>query len=196
MPSLIPSPSQPVATGEKPLAEVVVEGELSPFEHEALYRLLRKSFKVEQPSYRELSDEDLATRVNVVFHHPYSRTIFTDVLQEDWRDLKELFKQVTYRRGRAGAAFTLTFIAPETRIIFKSGALGEKELGSALDQVGHLTMIIAQMLRPEKMDRPFRIVETFYDKKSDRWHEFQAFGSTDEKYVFDETLSRWVPAVK
>jgi len=72
MPSLIPSPSQPVATGEKPLAEVVVEGELSPFEHEALYRLLRKSFKVEQPSYRELSDEDLATRVNVVFHHPYS----------------------------------------------------------------------------------------------------------------------------
>ena len=57
MPSLIPS--QPVATGEKPLAEVVVEGELSPFEHEALYRLLRKSFKVEQPSYRELSDEEL-----------------------------------------------------------------------------------------------------------------------------------------
>src|SRR5438034_6071745 len=194
MPSLIPS--QPLATGEKPQAEVVVEGELSPFEHEALYRLIRKSFRLEQPSYRELSDEDLATRVNVVFHHPYSRTIFTDVLQEDWRDLKELFKQITYRRGRAGAAFTLTFIAPETRISFKSGALGEKELGSALDQVGHLTMIIAQMLRPEKMDKPVEKIETVYDKKSDRWHEFQATSSADEKYDFDETLSRWVPAVK
>src|SRR5437667_3493720 len=194
MRSLIPS--QPVATGEKPLVEVVVEGELSPFEHEALYRLRRKSFRLEQPSYRELLDEDLATRVNVVFHHPYSRTIFTDVVQEDWRDLKELFKQVTYRRGRAGAAFTLTFIAPETRITFKSGALGEKELGSALDQVGHLTMIIAQMLRPEKMDRSVSKIETVYDKRSDRWHEFQASSSTDEKYVFEETLSRWVPAVK
>ena len=189
-------PRQPLASGEKPLAEVVVEGELSPFEHEALYRLLRKSFRLEQPSYRELSDEDLATRVNVVFHHPYSRTIFTDVLQEDWRDLKELFKQVTYRRGRAGAAFTLTFIASETRIIFKSGALGEKELGSALDQVGHLTMIVAQMLRPDRMDKPVEKIETKYDKRSDRWHEFQASSSTDEKYVFDETLSRWVPAVK
>src|SRR6266571_7696805 len=117
MPSLIPS--QPLASGEKPLAEVVVEGELSPFEHEALYRILRKSFRLEQPSYRELPDEDLATRVNVVFHHPYSRTIFTDVLQEDWRELKELFKQVAYRRGRAGAAFNITFIAPATRITFK-----------------------------------------------------------------------------
>src|SRR6266702_6229060 len=168
MPSLIPS--QPLATGEKPLAEVVVEGELSPFEHEALYRLLRKSFRLEQPSYRELSDEDLATRVNVVFYHPYSRTIFTDVLQEDWRDLKELFKQVTYRRGRAGAAFTLTFIAPETRITFKSGALGEKELGSALDQIGHLTAIVAQMLRPDKMDKPIEKVESTYDIRADRWH--------------------------
>jgi len=189
-------PRQPLASGEKPLAEVVVEGELSPFEHEALYRLLRKSFRLEQPSYRELSDEDLATRVNVVFHHPYSRTIFTDILQEAWRDLKELFKQITYRRGRAGAAFTLTFIAPETRIIFKSGALGEKELGSALDQVGHLTMIVAQMLRPDRMDKPVEKIETKYDKRSDRWHEFQASSSTDEKYVFDETLSRWIPAVK
>src|SRR5437867_10941515 len=104
MPSLIPS--QPVASGEKPLAEVVVDGELSPFEHEALYRLLRKSFKVEQPSYRELSDDDLATRVNVVFYHRYSRTIFTDVLQEHWRDVNELFKHITYRRGRVVAAFT------------------------------------------------------------------------------------------
>ena len=173
-----------------------MEGELSPFEHEALYRLLRKSFRLEQPSYRELSDEDLATRVNVVFHHPYSRTIFTDVLQENWGDLKELFKQVTYRRGRAGAAFTLTFIAPETQIIFNSGALGEKELGSALDQVGHLTMIVAQMLRPDRMDKPVEKIETKYDKRSDRWHEFQASSSTDEKYVFDETLSRWIPAVK
>ncbi len=196
MPSLIPSPSQPVATGEKPLAEVVVEGELSPFEHEALYRLLRKSFRLEQPSYKELSDEDLATRVNVVFYHPYSRTIFTDVLQENWRDLKELFKQITYRRGRAGAAFTLTFIAPEIRIIFRSGALSEKELGSALDQVGHLTMIVSHMLRPDKMDKPVEKIETVYDKRSDRWHEFQASSSTDERYVFDETLSRWVPAAK
>src|SRR6059036_4035367 len=175
MPSLIPS--QPVATGEKPLAEVVVEGELSPFEHEALYRLLRKSFKVEQPSYRELSDEDLAARVNVVFHYPYSRTIFTDVLQENWRDFKELFKQITYRRGRAGAAFTLTFIAPEIRIIFRSGALSEKDLGSALDQVGHLTMIVSHMLRPDKMDKPVEKIFFFYDK------------ATTEFYTTYDTLS-------
>jgi hypothetical protein len=173
-----------------------VEGELSPFEHEALYRILRKSFRVEHPSYTELANEDLATRVNVIFNHPYSKTIFTEVLQENWRDLKELFKQVTHRRGRAGAAFTLTFNTPETRITFKSGPLDEKELGSALDQVGHLTTIVGQMLRPETMDKPIEKIETTYDKKSDRWDQFHASNSNGKKYVFNEASFHWVPVVK
>src|SRR6267143_1258855 len=87
MPSL--TAREAVTVPEKPLAEVLVEGELSPFEHEALYRILRKGFKLEHPSYTELVDEDLATRINVTFHYPYITTIFTDVLQENWRDLKE-----------------------------------------------------------------------------------------------------------
>src|SRR2546430_15647630 len=69
MPSL--TSREAVAVQEKPLAEVLVEGELSPFEDEALYRILRRTFRVEHPSYAELSDEDLATRVNVTFHYPY-----------------------------------------------------------------------------------------------------------------------------
>ncbi|HET7405249.1 MAG TPA: hypothetical protein VFJ63_03945, partial [Candidatus Bathyarchaeia archaeon] len=87
-------PGQPITASEKPLAEVLVEGELSPFEDEAIYRILRKNFRVQHPSYFHLQDEQLATRVSVVFHYPYSTTIFTDLLQEGWRDLKELFKQV------------------------------------------------------------------------------------------------------
>jgi hypothetical protein len=54
-----------VLVPEKPLAEVLVEGELSPFEHETLYRILRRGFRLEHPSYTQLLDEDLATRVNV-----------------------------------------------------------------------------------------------------------------------------------
>jgi hypothetical protein len=30
----------------KPFAEILVEGELSPFEHEALYKLLKKHFRL------------------------------------------------------------------------------------------------------------------------------------------------------
>src|SRR2546422_1619759 len=78
----------------KPTVEVLVEGELSPFEHEALYQLLKKTFSVEHPSYVELSDENLATRVNIVFHHPYTSELFNSVLQENWRDLKEILRQV------------------------------------------------------------------------------------------------------
>ena len=191
MPSL--TPSQQVAAEQKPLAEVVVEGELSPFEDEALYRILRKSFQLEHPTYTELQDEDLATRVNLTLHHPYARTVFTDVLQENWRDLKELFKQVTHRRGRAGAAFTFRFVASEGQLVFKSGALAEKELGSALDQIGHLTGIVGQMMRPEIMEKPIKRVETVFDKKSDRWHKFQGYTTTNQNYVFDETAFRWVP---
>jgi hypothetical protein len=192
MPSL--TAREAVTVPEKPLAEVLVEGELSPFEHEALYRILRKSFSLEHPSYVALIDEDLATRVNVTFHYPYVTTIFTDVLRGNWRDLKELLRQVRYRRGKAGAAVTLTFIGDNRRLVFKSGVLEEKELSSALDQLGHLTGILGQMLGPGTMEEPLELVEAHYDKKSDRWHEFKGFGSSDrnERYVFDESVFRWV----
>src|SRR5437667_9759841 len=104
MPSL--STREAVTVPEKPLAEVLVEGELSPFEHEVLYRILRKGFRLEHPSYTELLDEDLATRVNITVHYPYVTTIFTDVLQENERELKDILSQVRYRRGKAGAAVT------------------------------------------------------------------------------------------
>ena len=192
MPSL--TIREAVTVPEKPLADVLVEGELSPFEHETLYRILRKGFRLEHPSYVELLDEDLATRVNVTFHYPYVATIFTDVLRENWRDLKELLRQVRYRRGKAGAAFTLSFIGDGRRLVFKSGVLEEKELSSALDQIGHLTGILAQILRPETMEKPLQLVEAHYDRKSDRWHEFKGFDSLDQKqsYVFDESIFRWV----
>ena len=176
----------------RPIAEILVAGELSPFEHEALYKLLKKHFRLEQPSYSELLDETIGTRVNIVFHHPYERGFFTSVFQENWRDLKDLFKQIRYRRGRAGAAFTLTFLDEKIRLVFSSGLLRDEELGSAMDQIGHLTGIFGQMMRPETMAEPLERVETSYDRKTDRWQGFRAVGLTDKKeYVFDETLFRW-----
>ena len=179
--------------GSKPLVEVLVEGELSPFEHEALYQILKKRFRLEQPSYVEFPDEDLATRINLVFHHPYNSDLFTSVLQVSWRDLKDLIKQIRHRRGRAGAAFNLTFIGRETRLVFRSGTLGHEEMSSALDQVGHLTGLIHQMVRPETMSEPLGLIECSFDKVSDRWHDFRGFSLADEKkvYRFSETEFRW-----
>src|SRR5947209_13874070 len=135
----------------RPIAEVLVEGELSPFEHEALYKLLKKHFRLEQPAYSELLDETIGTRVNIIFHNAYERSFFTETLQDDWRGLKELFKQIRYRRGRLGAAFTMTFIDQKMRLVFSLGLSGDEELGSAMDQIGHLTGIVGQMMRSEIM---------------------------------------------
>src|SRR5438046_9739810 len=192
MPSL--TAREAVTVSEKPLAEVLIEGELSAFEHEAFYRMLRKRLQLEHPSYTERVDADLATRVNVTFHYPYVTTIFTDVLQENWRDLKELLRQIRYRRGKAGAAVTLSFLGEKNKLVFKSGVLEEKELSSALDQIGHLTGILGQMLRPETVDKPLELVEAVNDKKADRWHEFKGFASADQNqsYVFDESVFRWI----
>ncbi|TMI54930.1 hypothetical protein E6H18_10370 [Candidatus Bathyarchaeota archaeon] len=176
----------------KPAAEVLIEGELSPFEHEALYKLLKKHFRLEQPSYSDLLDETVGTRVNIVFHHPYERSFFTDILQDDWRGLKELFKQISYRRGRLGSAFTLTFIDQKARLVFSLGLLKDEELGSAMDQIGHLTGIIAQMMRPETMTEPLERVEASYDLSTDRWQNFRGVGLNDQReYFFDESLFRW-----
>src|SRR5712664_1032387 len=181
----------PSMDNSKPAAEVLIEGELSPFEHEALYKLLKKHFRLEQPVYSEILDEEIGTRVNLTFHHPYERGFFVDIFREDWRGLKELFKQIRYRRGRLGAAFTLTFI-DKVSLVFSLGLLGDAELASALDQLSHLTGIVVQMMRPETMVDPLERVQGSYDRKSDRWQGFQGVGSTDKKrYVFDESSFRW-----
>jgi len=52
----------------RPSAEILVEGELSPFEHEALYKLLKKHVRLGQPVYSELVDETIGTHVNIIFH--------------------------------------------------------------------------------------------------------------------------------
>src|SRR6266704_5382447 len=189
--SNVSSKNAPLVAG-KPIAEILVEGELSPFEHEALYKLLKKHFRLEQPSYSELLDETIGTRLNIIFHHPDDRSFFVSVFQEDWRDLKELFKQIRYRRGRLGAAFTLTFVDEKVRLTFSSGVLDDEELGSAMDQIAHLTSIVGQMLRSETMAEPLGQVETWYDRRSDRWQGFRGVGLSDRKeYVFDEPLFRW-----
>jgi hypothetical protein len=176
----------------KPVAEVVVEGELSPFEHEALYKLLKKHFRLEQPAYSDLLDETVGTRVNIIFHHPYDRSFFANVFQEDWRSLKDLFKQIRYRRGRLGAAFKLTFAEEKIRLIFCSGLLGDEELGSAMDQIGHLTGIVGQMMGPAAMVEPLGHVEMLYDRTSDRWQGLRGVGLNDQReYVFDESAFRW-----
>ena len=184
--------SVPSMDTNDPIAEILVEGELSPFEHEALYKLIRKHFRVEQPAYSEMLDDAIGTRVNIIFHHSYKLSFFTDIFQHDWRGLKDLFKQIRYRRGRLGAAFTLTFAEEGVRLIFSLGVLGDEELGSAMDQIGHLTGIVGQMMRPETMVEPLGQVETSYDRKADRWQGFRGLGLTGKReYVFDESLFRW-----
>ena len=180
----------------KPVAEVLVEGELSPFEHEALFQLLKKSFSIAQPSYVELLDEHLATRVNITFHHPYNTSFFSQILQENWRDLKDLLKEVRHRRGRAGAAFNLAFVDKGSRLVFKSGLLGPEEMSSAIDQVGHLTGIVGEMTGLWKMEEALGMIECMFDQKSDRWHNFRAWALSNDKteYSFDDSSFKWTRA--
>jgi hypothetical protein len=180
------------SNSSKPRAEVLVEGELSPFEHEALYQLLRKHFRLEHPVYKELEDETIGTRLNLTFQHAYDREFFTEVFQNGWRALKDLFKQISYRRGRLGASFNLSFSNQKYRLTFSTGQLDDQALGSAMDQIAHLTGVIGQMFRPETMSEFLGQVGAVYDKRSDRWQDFRGIGLMDKReYVFDEPTFRW-----
>jgi hypothetical protein len=181
---------------EKPIAEVLVEGELSPFEHEALYQLLRKHFTVSQPTYVELPDENLATRINVTFHHAYDARFFTEVFQQNWRDLKNIFREVRHRRGRAGAAFALAFVDKEMQLVFRLGFLDTEEMSSAIDQIGHLTSIINMIAGLWDLDGRLGRIECSFDGRSDRWQNYRGYVLSNDREVFrfDDTSSKWVRA--
>jgi len=187
---LLPSP--PATTTETPPAEVLVEGELSPFEDEKIYRILREKFKVQHPTYSHLEDEQIATRVNIIFHYSYSIAFFNEIFQEGWRELKEILKEIKHRRGHAGAGYTLTFKDDETRVIFTSGVLEDREYNSSIDQVSYLTSIFQQMLRPDVIEKPLATVETMFDMRSDRWDRFRGITQSNEQYVFDGAKFLWV----
>ena len=176
---------------DKPAAEIIVEGELSPFEHEALYQLLRKHFLVKHPSYSDQEDGNVGTRVGLIFHHSYNREFFTGILQKDWGRLKDLFKQINYRRGRLGASFSLSFSDQKPGLEFSTGQLDDQGLGSAMDQLAHLTGVIGQMLRRETMNEPLEQVQIFFDGRGDRWSDLRATDAGMKSYVFDERLFRW-----
>ena len=131
--------------------------------------------------------------MNITFHHAYSAVFFTQVFRENWRDLKGLLREIRHRRGRAGAAFNLTFIDKDARLVFRSGLLDSEEMSSAIDQVGHLTSIINRITGLWEIVEPFRLIECSFDKGSDRWHNFIAFTLSDEKrvYIFDDEISKW-----
>ncbi len=190
---LTPSAGMDVAVRqEKPLAEVLVEGELSPFEHEALYQLLKKRFAVSQPTYVELSDENLATRINITFHHPYTSSFFTQVFQENWHDLKGIIKEVRHRRGRAGATFNLIFVDKEMRIVFKLGSLNPEETSSAIDQVAYLTGIVKRMAGLWSVDEPLGRIECAFDGGSDRWQDYRGYALSDRAvFGFDDDSLKW-----
>jgi len=179
-------------TTEKPRAEFQVEGELSPFEHERIFQILKKRFRVSEPSYLDLPDENLVTRVSITFYHPYDLSFFSEILTDGWRDLKGILKEIRHRRGGAGAAFNLIFTHEKTRLIFKTGLLDSEQNDSALDQVGHLTSIVAKTTQSLNLNVPIDRFECTFDGKTDRWNDFRAFpGSADRSFRFDDEKSVW-----
>src|SRR5437867_7406925 len=57
-----------------------------------------------------------------------------------------------------------------------------------MNQIGHLTGIIGQMVRPETMVEHLKQVETSYDQKTDRWPGFRdvIIGNSRDNF-------RWTP---
>lgn len=179
-------------TRVKPSAEVQVEGELSPFEHERIFQILKKRFNVPQPNYVELPDENLATRVTIIFKHQYDSSFFTQVIMGGWRDLKNILKEVRHRRGGAGAAFNLVFQENSARLVFKIGLLDSDQVSSALDQIGHLTSIVKKIVDSWTAKEPLARFECIFDGSSDSYHEFRGYGFSGRPSLrFDDENFTW-----
>ncbi len=176
----------------RPRAEILVEGELSPFEHETIFQILKKTFAVSQPSYIELPDEDLATRVTITFQHSYDSSFFNQVFVDGWRDLKSILKEVRYRRGGAGAAFNIAFNHNSFILVFKIGLLDSDRVSSALEQVGYLTSIIKKITDSWMQAEPLAGLECFFDESSDRYRGFRGYGLSGQPSLkFDEEKFTW-----
>lgn len=142
---------------------------VSPFEIETIYNILSKFARVDE---KELADElEYVSLLNIDFPVPYDEYFFQLLGFDNWKKIKDLFKEMKRRRGRKGLKIILSFSGVPTdtnsRLMFSlSNDIGP-QFEYAVEKIEHMMDSIHIQIRNLETKR--KVASYSYDAIAMKW---------------------------
>jgi hypothetical protein len=161
---------------------------LSIGEIEILFNMLRDPFEVAE-KVEECPEEGFVSAVSLFIPLPYDNNFFKTFGMDRWDQIKEVLKNLKWRRGKKSVKLVLRF-GREPVISFTIHAERDKLFAKALDTIEYLMDVI--LLQIDTKNLPPNIVEVRYefDENDYRWYPSMAIGDREFYYVNNEWKAR------
>lgn len=158
---------------------------LSPGEVETLFNMLRDPFDVSEEAI-EAIDESYVSMISMDLPIPYEKNFFKTFGMDRWENVKELLKNIKWRRGKKSIQLSLLFNGSPA-VKFSLDTDDNKTFGKALDTIEYLMDIILFQIDSKRLPSDVSEVSYAFDTENFRWYPVQATGSKAEyRYVNDE----------
>jgi len=158
---------------------------LSQAEVETIFNMLREPFEVADEEIRGV-DERYVSMISIDLPLAYEKDFFRKFGMDRWERIKELLKNLKWRRGKRSVQLTLRFNG-STSVAFSLNTADDKTFGKALETVEYLMDIILLQIDPKRLPPGVAEVSYAFDGQDFRWQPLGATGGNMAyRYVNDE----------
>lgn len=160
---------------------------LSIGEIEILFNMLRNPFDVIEEA---VEDNDLTNVSSVAMELPiaYGKNSFKMFGMERWENIKEVLKNLKYRRGKKDVKLSLKFNGSPA-VVFSVNTDDNKAFGKALETIEYFMDIILFQIDSRRLPHDVREVSYVFNIEDFRWFPVKAT-SKDAEYSY--VKEEWV----
>jgi len=159
---------------------------LSLGEIEILFNMLSNPFDVSEEAVDV--DEGYVSMISIDLPIAYTRDFFKTFGMDRWESIKEVLKNIKWRRGKKELQLSLRFNGKPI-VAFSFDTDEDKTFGKALDTIEYLMDVILFQTDPKRLPSEVSEVSYGFDKENFRWYPSKAV-SNNAEYRFSN--DEWV----
>ena len=160
---------------------------LSIGEVEILFNMLSNPFDVSEEAVEDI-DESHVSNISMELPMEYGKNFFKVFGIERWESIKEVLKNVKWRRGKRSVKLSLRFNGSPT-VTFSLDTDDNKTFGKALETIEYLMDIILFQLDSKRLPSDVSEVGYTFDGEDFRWYPTKAIG---RNAVYRYVNEQWV----
>ncbi|MEM2761037.1 MAG: hypothetical protein QXU32_06310 [Nitrososphaerales archaeon] len=161
---------------------------LSSGEIEILFNMLHDPFDVKE-EIEDIYDENYVSVVKLDLPLQYNKSFLKIFGMDRWEQVKEVLKNLKWRRGKKGVKLSLAF-AGRPKVLFAIHTDNNKIFGKALDTVEYLMDIILFQVDSKRLPTGVREVYYEFDEDEYRWLPIKAIGDKEYTFVREQWVER------
>lgn len=158
---------------------------LSLGEIEILFNMLSNPFDVSEEAVEGV-DEGYVSMISIDLPMTYSRDFFKTFGMERWERIKEVLKNIKWRRGKKSLQLSLRF-SGKPIVAFSFDTDDDRTFGKALDTIEYLRDVILFQIDAKRLPSEVHEVSYGFDEENLRWYPSKAVGNnTNYSFSNDE----------